>query len=96
MTLESLRTEKRSRSYALPVAAARGICVSSARVARGEAHETSDQDLLVDWEAGRSLQDHAGLVQDLEELLGINVHLGTEKALHWYVPDRILHKAIPL
>jgi predicted nucleotidyltransferase len=65
-------------------------------VARGEANETSDQDLLVDGEPGRSLLDHAGPVQDLQELLGINVHLGTEKAFDWYVRDRILHKAIPL
>ena len=65
-------------------------------VARGEAHENSDLDLLVAWEAGRSLMDHAGLVQDLQELLGMKVHLGTEKSLHWYVRDRILREATPL
>jgi len=36
------------------------------------------------------------LVQDLEELLGIRVHIGTEKSLHWYVRDRILREATPL
>jgi predicted nucleotidyltransferase len=35
-------------------------------VARGEANENSDLDLLVAWEPGRSLMDHAGLVQDLQ------------------------------
>ena len=65
-------------------------------VARGEANENSDLDLLVAWEPGRSLMDHAGLVQDLQELLGIKVHVGTEKSLHWYVRDRILHEATPL
>jgi predicted nucleotidyltransferase len=49
-------------------------------VARGESHETSDLDLLVEWEAGRSLLDHVALVQDLEELLGTKVHVGTERA----------------
>ena len=65
-------------------------------VARGEAKQGSDLDLLVEWEPGRSLLDHAGLVQDLEELLGMKVHIGTEKSLHWYVRDRILREATPL
>ena len=65
-------------------------------VARGEANENSDLDLLVAWEPGRSLLDHAGLVQDLQELLGTKVHVGTEKSLHWYVRDRILREATPL
>ena len=65
-------------------------------VARGTADENSDLDLLVAWEPGRSLLDHAGLVEDLQELLGIKVHVGTEKALHWYVRDRILSEATPL
>ncbi len=65
-------------------------------VARGEANENSDLDLLVAWDPGRSLMDHAGLVQDLQDLLGIKVHVGTEKSLHWYVRDRILREATPL
>jgi predicted nucleotidyltransferase len=40
--------------------------------------------------------DHAGLVEDLQELPGIKVHVGTEKSLHWYVRDRILSEATPL
>jgi predicted nucleotidyltransferase len=47
-------------------------------------------------EPGRSLLDHAGLVQDLPELLGIKVHVGTEKSLHWYVRERILRETTPL
>src|ERR1035438_8365028 len=65
-------------------------------VARGEANENSDLDLLVAWEPGRSLLDHAGLVQDLQELLGTKLHVGTEKSLHWYVRDKILREAAPL
>ena len=34
--------------------------------------------------------------KDLQELLGIKVHIGTEKSLHWYVRDRILREATPL
>ncbi|SRR5260370_5821239 len=85
VTLDSLRAERREEI--LRLAAGRGA--HSLRVfgsvARGDANEDSDLDLLVAWEPGRSLLDHAGLVQDLQELLGIKVHVGTEKSLHWYV-----------
>ena len=64
-------------------------------VARGETNESSDLDLLAEWEPDRSLLDHAGFVQDLEELLGIKVHVGTEKSLNWYIRDRVLREATP-
>ena len=65
-------------------------------MARGDATETSDVDLLVDWEPGRSLLDHVALVQDLQELLGMKVHIGAERSLHWYVRDKIVREATPL
>lgn len=65
-------------------------------VARGEAINGSDLDLLVDWQPGTSLLDHVALVQDLEELLNTKVHVGTERSLHWYVRDQILQEAMPL
>jgi predicted nucleotidyltransferase len=96
LTLDSLRAERREEILRL----ARRRGAHSLRVfgsvARSEANENSDLDLLVAWEPGRSLMDHAGLVQDLQELLGIKVHVGTEKSLHWYVRDRILREAAPL
>src|ERR1700681_2769623 len=96
VTLDTLRAERREEI--LPLAARDGAHRPRVfgSVARGEANENSDLDLLVAWEPGRSLLDHAGLVQDLQELLGIKVHVGTEKSLHWYVRDRILHEATPL
>jgi predicted nucleotidyltransferase len=48
-------------------------------VARGDADEQSDIDLLVDMEAGRSLLDLVGLWMDLEELLGCKVDVVTER-----------------
>src|SRR6266568_3781462 len=96
LTLQRLRDEK--REMILRIAAGRGahdVRVFGS-VARGDASENSDLDLLVAWEPGRSLMDHAGLVQDLQELLGMKVHVGTEKSLHWYVRDRILREATPL
>ncbi len=65
-------------------------------LARGEAGPTSDVDLLVDFEPGRSLLDHVGLWQDLEEALGCKVDVVSEPALHWYIRDRVLCEAVPL
>jgi len=96
VTLDALRAERREEI--LRLAGRRGahnVRVFGS-VARGEAKEDSDLDLLVAWEPGRSLLDPAGLVQDLQELLGSKVHIGTEQSLHWYVRDRILREATPL
>lgn len=65
-------------------------------VARGEAHEDSDIDLLVDLEPGRSLLDHIGLMQDLADLLGRSVDVATPSALHERIKDRVMQDAIPL
>jgi predicted nucleotidyltransferase len=96
MTLQGLRSHRREEILRIAQQrGARNLRVFGS-VARGEANEASDLDLLVDWEPDRSLLDHAGLVQDLQELLGIKVHVGTEKSLHWYVRDRILREATQL
>jgi predicted nucleotidyltransferase len=96
LTLDTLRSARRDEILHLArQRGARDVRVFGS-VARGEATESSDLDLLVTWEPGRSLLDHAGLVQDLQELLGVKVHVGTEKSLHWYVRDRILREATPL
>ncbi len=65
-------------------------------VARGEADDQSDVDFLVDLEEGRSLFDLGGLLMDLQSLLGRKVDVVTEKGLHWYIRDKILHEARPL
>jgi predicted nucleotidyltransferase len=96
VTLDMLRAERREQILQLAEArGARNLRVFGS-VARGDSNEGSDLDLLVAWDPDRSLLDHAGLVQDLQELLGIKVHLGTEKSLHWYVRERILREATPL
>jgi predicted nucleotidyltransferase len=65
-------------------------------VARGAAGPQSDVDFLVQMEEGRSLLDHVGLMQDLEDLLGKKVDIVTESGLHWYIRDRVLAEAVPL
>lgn len=65
-------------------------------VVRGETTSDSDIDFLVDLEPGRSLFDLGGLWMDLQDLLGRDVDLVTENALHWYIRDRVLAEAKPL
>jgi predicted nucleotidyltransferase len=64
--------------------------------ARDEAGPASDVDLLVDLEPDKSLFDVGGLLMDLQTLLGREVDVVTEKALHWYIRDRIIREAQPL
>ena len=49
-------------------------------VARGEARPESDLDILVEMEPGRSLM----------------VDVVSDRALHWYIRDRVLAEATPL
>jgi predicted nucleotidyltransferase len=65
-------------------------------VVRGEASPDSDVDFLVDLEPDKSLFDVGGLLMDLQTLLGRKVDVVTEKALHWYIRDRVIREAQPL
>lgn len=96
MNVDELLREKREEI--LRIAAHRGAY--NVRVfgsaARGEAGPDSDVDFLVDLEPGRSLFDLGGLLMDLQDLLGRDVDVVTEPALHWYIRDRVLAEAEPL
>ena len=65
-------------------------------VARGEDDEKSDIDFLVNMEKGRSLFDLGGLLMDLQDLLGRDVDVVTEKGLRERIRERVLREAIPL
>ena len=65
-------------------------------VARAESVTGSDVDFLVDLDPDRSLLDLAGLILDLEDLLGCKVDVVTEDALYWLLRRRILREARPL
>lgn len=65
-------------------------------VARREADERSDIDLLVDLEPGRTLFDLGGLVYDLTELLGCSVDVVTEGSLRGRFRERVLQDATAL
>ena len=63
-------------------------------MARGDARRDSDIDFLVDMEPGRSLFDLGGLLMDLQDLLGREVDVVTEKGLRERIRDRVLKEAM--
>ena len=65
-------------------------------VARGDAGPQSDIDFLVDLDSGRSVLDHAALLVELEQLLGCQVDVATERGLRARIRERVLREAIPL
>jgi hypothetical protein len=65
-------------------------------VARGEATEDSDIDLLVSAGDETSPWFPAALVAELERLLGRKVDVVTEDGLYWLLRRRILQEARPL
>jgi predicted nucleotidyltransferase len=96
MSIEEILSSKREEI--LRVAAqhgARNVRVFGS-VVRGEASPDSDVDFLVEIEPGRSLLDHVALLQDLEDILCRKVDVVNEKALHWYIRDRVRQEAVLL
>ena len=94
-TLEELRAR---RDEILEIAArcgARNLRVFGS-VARGDADGRSDVDFLVEMELGRSLFDMGELLMDLQDLLGVEVDVVTEKGLRERIRPRVLAEAKPL
>ena len=96
MSLNELLQEK--REDILRIAAKR--CAYNVRifgsVARGEADSKSDIDIVVDMEPGRNLFDLGGLLTDLQDLLGHDVDVVTERGLRERIRERVLKEAIAL
>ena len=65
-------------------------------MARGDANEASDVDLLVTLPPGKSGLALGGLLVDVQDLLGRRVDVLTEPALHPMLRLRVLLEAIPL
>jgi uncharacterized protein len=89
---------KQKRNEILKIAAMHGA--SNVRifgsVARGESDEKSDIDILVTFDSGVSLLDHAALIIDLEALLGCKVDVVSEKGLRPRMRETVLQDAKPL
>ena len=65
-------------------------------VARGEADDQSDIDLLVEFEPSRSLLDHGALWMDLQALLGCKVDVVSQGGIKARIRERVLREAVPL
>lgn len=65
-------------------------------VARGDAGPESDVDVLVQFDEGASLLDHAALQLALGDLLGVPVQVVSEAALHPAIRERVLREAVAL
>jgi len=65
-------------------------------VARGEDRPDSDVDFLVDVGVTTSSWFPAGLILDLEQILGRRVEIVTENGLNPHLRDRVLREAVPL
>ncbi len=65
-------------------------------VARGQAQASSDIDVLVDMEPGRTLLDLIALEQALSDILGHHVDVVTDGGISPYLRDRIVAEAVAL
>lgn len=96
MTLQELLKEKREEILRIAQKhGARNVRVFGS-AARGEATEESDLDLLVEAGEQTSPWFPAGLVEELEGVLGRPVDVVTEDGLYWLIKRRILREARPL
>ena len=63
-------------------------------VARGEADDDSDLDLLIDVAPGHGYFDMAGFALEVEALLGVFTQVATENGLKARMRDRIIAEAV--
>lgn len=64
--------------------------------ARGEAGPSSDLDVLVEFEPGRSLLDLVRLERELSEALGLDVDVVTPNSLHPLIRERVMEERVPV
>ena len=96
MTVVELLKEKREEILQIAQKhGARNVRVFGSAT-RGDATPESDLDLLVEAGEQTSPWFPAGLVEELEDILGRPVDIVTEDSLYWLLKRRILREARPL
>ena len=96
VTIEQLLHEKREAIQRIAVQHGASNVRVFGSVARREAGPESDVDLLIDAGPTTSSWFPAGLILDMEELLGCRVDVVTENALHPDMRERVFREAVPL
>lgn len=64
--------------------------------ARGEDHQSSDIDLLVDFEPGRSLIDLVRLERELSEAFNLDFDVLTPNSLHPRIRERVNREKVSI
>ena len=89
---------REKRAEILRIAASHGV--TSLRVfgsfARGDPGPDSDVDFLVDVGPKTSSWFPAGLILDLEPIIGRHVEVVTERGLYHRLREKVLREAVPL
>jgi predicted nucleotidyltransferase len=65
-------------------------------VARGDAEEASDLDLIVRFDPDRTLLDHGELIMDLQDLLHVQVDVISEAGMRERFRKHVMKEAIAL
>ncbi len=95
MRLEDLQRQRTAILRLAEAHGARNVRVFGS-VARGEATDESDVDLLVDLEPGASLLDLGGFLVELQDTLACHVDVSTEKMLKDRMREQVLREAVLL
>ncbi len=96
MEIEKIKNALKTRSYFLKKkSGVKGIRIFGS-YARGEQKESSDLDILVEFEEPIDLFGFVELENYLSDLLGIKVDLTVKGALKSRIRDRILKESIKL
>lgn len=97
MDIDKLLKEKRDQIIAIAAKHGANNLRVFGSVARGEADEKSDLDLLIDYSSEhRSPWFPLRLIRELESLLGCKVDIVTEQGLKDRIRKRVLGEARPL
>src|SRR5580698_3872390 len=94
-TLELVRAKREEIQRIAVKHGARNVRVFGS-MARGDARPDSDVDFLIEVGAEISSWFPAGLILDLENLLGRRVEVVTERGLNSLIREEVLREAVPV
>jgi len=98
IAMDTLELLRQRRDEILEIARSHGVerIRVFGSVVRSEDSPTSDIDLLVDIGSETSSWFPAGLILDLQSMLGRRIDVVTERGLSPWLRERVLREAIPL